>query len=173
MIYNRDAIDRSGMIENMLRRKAEQSNEERRLMAERNQIWQDAISAGGRLADKMFSDEDKLRQLEAERAALEEIEPSTSAQNIPAQTIAAPSVSTSAQNTTGSQLSWLEEATRKAMEEFRREQRNGKQFIDEEKYLDQLENIGPTSRIDEEAIDRALKRAKLEGRYRAQGQEMI
>ena len=119
MVYNRDAIDRSGMIENMLRRKAEQSNEERRLMAERNQIWQDAISAGGRLADKMFSDEEKLRQLEAERAALDE--QNSTAQNVDWNKSPFLNLSTRSEMNTGAQPTWLEEQIKKAMEEARKE----------------------------------------------------
>lgn len=121
MIYNRDAIDRSGMIENMLRRKAEQNAEERRIMAERNKIWQDAISAGGRLADKMFSDEEKLRQLEAERAALDE--QMGTAQNVDWTKSPFSNSSTRSEVNTGAQPTWLDEQIKKALEEARKEKK--------------------------------------------------
>lgn len=157
MIYNRDAIDRSGMIENMLRRKAEQNAEERRLMAERNQIWQDAISAGGRLADKVFSDEEKLRQLEAERAALDEqmgTDQVSTAQKIDWSRSPFETSSTRSEVNTSAQPTWLDEQIKKAMEEVRKEK-----------------NIGPLpteyndiARMDDRAIEDAIRRAKLEAR---------
>jgi len=161
MIYNRDAIDRSGMIENMLRRKAEQNAEERRLMADRNQIWQNAISAGGRLADKMFSDEDKLRQLEAERAALDEqmsIDQSSSAQKVDWNRPQFENSSTRSEVSTGAQPTWLEEQTKKALEEFRREQRN------QDLYEPIPQEYNDIARMDDLAIENAIRRAKLEAR---------
>lgn len=166
MIYNRDAIDRSGMIENMLRRKAEQNAEQRRLMAERNQIWQDAISAGGRLADKMFSDEDKLRQLEAERAALDEQnsnDQTSTAQKADWSRSPFETSSTRSEVNTGAQPTWLEEATRKAMEEFRKEKRLG--ALPTENNIE----VGPLppeyrsmAGLDDRRIEDAIVRAKLE-----------
>lgn len=161
MIYNRDAIDRSGMIENMLRRKAEQNAEQRRLMADRNQIWQNAISAGGRLADKMFSDEDKLRQLEAERAALDEqmsIDQSSSAQKVDWNRPQFENSSTRSEVSTGAQPTWLEEQTKKALEEFRREQRN------QDLYEPIPQEYNDIARMDDLAIENAIRRAKLEAR---------
>ena len=164
MIYNRDAIDRSGMIENMLRRKAEQNAEERRLMAERNQIWQDAISAGGRLADKMFSDEEKLRQLEAERAALDEQnsnDQTSTAQKVdwsrsPFESSSTKSDFARSEVNTSAQPTWLDEQTKKALELARLEK-----------------NIGPIpteyndiARMDDQAIEEAIMRAKLQSKIR-------
>lgn len=156
MIYNRDDIDRSGMIENMLRRKAEQNAEQRRLMADRNQIWQNAISAGGRLADKMFSDEDKLRQLEAERAALDEQQ--STAQKVDWSRSPFETSSARSEVSTGAQPTWLEEQTKKALEEFRREHRN------QDLYEPIPQEYSDIARMDDQAIENAIRRAKLEAR---------
>lgn len=163
MIYNRDAIDRAGMIENMLRRKAEQNAEERRLMADRNQIWQNAISAGGRLADKMFSDEDKLRELEAKRAALDEqmsTDQVSTAQKVYWSRSPFETSSTRSEVSTGAQPTWLQEQIKKAMEEAIREK-----------------NVAPIpqeysdiARMDDRAIEDAIRRAKLQSKIK---EEMI
>ncbi len=171
------------MIENMLRRKAEQNAEERRLMADRNQIWQNAISAGGRLADKMFSDEDKLRQLEAERAALDEqmgtpqtgttktitsqtgTDQTGSAQKVDWNRSPFENSSTRSEVSTSAQPTWLEEQIKKAMEEARRE-KNVAPLPQE--YSDI--SIEDVSRMDDRAIEDAIRRAKLQSKIK---EEMI